>query len=40
VLFDWCEEMLRQHKEYIAENGDDMPYIKYWKWDNNLIKKL
>ena len=40
VLIDWCEEMLRQHKEYIALNGDDMPYIKNWKWDNNLIKKL
>ena len=40
VLFDWCNEMLRQHKKYIAENGDDMPYIKNWKWDNNLIKKI
>ena len=39
VLIDWCNEMLKQHREYIAEYGDDMPYIKNWKWDNNLIKK-
>ena len=40
VLIDWCNEMLKQHREYIALNGDDMPYIKNWKWDNNLIKKI
>ena len=39
VLIDWCNDMLKKHKEYIAEHGDDMPYIKNWKWDNNLIKK-
>ncbi len=31
-LIDWCDEMLRQHKEYISEYGEDMPYIKNWKW--------
>ena len=40
VLIDWCQEMLKQHSDYISQNGDDMPYIKNWKWDNNLIKKL
>ena len=32
TLIDWCLQMLVKHKEYIAENGEDMPYIKDWKW--------
>lgn len=32
VLIDWCQDMLKQHSNYIKENGEDMPYIKNWKW--------
>lgn len=31
-LIDWCDEMLKKHKEYISEYGEDMPYVKDWKW--------
>ena len=31
-LIDWCNQMLVKHKEYISEYGEDMPYIKDWKW--------
>ena len=31
-LIDWCRQMLVKHKEYIAEYGEDMPYVKDWKW--------
>ena len=33
VLIKWCEDMLKKHKEYISEYGEDMPYIKDWKWE-------
>ena len=33
ALIDWCLDMLEKHKEYIHEYGEDMPYIKNWKWD-------
>ena len=33
VLIDWCYDMLKQHKAYINEYGEDMPYIKNWKWN-------
>ncbi len=33
VLIEWCQEMLKQHKAYIQAYGEDMPYIKDWKWD-------
>ncbi len=33
VLVNWCEEMLKKHKEYIAYYGEDMPYIRDWKWE-------
>ena len=32
VLIKWCEDMLKQHKSYIRQNGEDMPYIKNWRW--------
>ena len=35
ALIDWCYDMLEKHKQYIREYGEDMPYIKNWKWDNN-----
>ena len=34
VLIDWCYDMLDKHKEYIAEYGEDMPYISNWKWNS------
>ena len=34
VLIDWCYDMLDKHKEYIAEYGEDMPYIRDWKWNS------
>ena len=33
VLIDWCNEMLEQHKKYIHEYGEDLPYVKEWKWE-------
>ena len=33
ALVDWCNEMLEQHKKYIHEYGEDLPYIKDWKWE-------
>lgn len=33
VLIDWCSDMLKKHKEYISEYGEDMPFIKNWKWE-------
>ena len=35
ALIDWCSEMLKKHKEYITEYGEDMPYIKDWKWEGS-----
>ena len=32
VLVNWCDEMLKKHKEYIGMYGEDMPFIKEWKW--------
>ena len=32
ALIDWCNDMLLRHKRYIQEFGEDMPYIKNWKW--------
>ena len=34
VLIDWCYDMLDKHKKYIAEYGEDMPYIRDWKWNS------
>lgn len=31
-LIEWCDNMLKEHKKYIAEHGEDMPYIRNWKW--------
>ena len=33
LLINWCEEMLKKHKDYIAYYGEDMPYIRDWKWE-------
>ena len=34
VLINWCLDMLKQHKAYIKQNGEDLPYIKNWRWQN------
>ena len=31
-LINWCDYMLDKHNKYIREHGEDMPYIKNWKW--------
>ena len=33
VLVNWCCEMLQKHKQYISEYGEDLPYIRDWKWE-------
>ena len=37
-LKDWCNQMLKEHSRYIVKHGEDMPYIKNWKWDNDINK--
>lgn len=38
-LNEWCKDKLIEHKEYIKEHGEDMPYIKNWKWNNKTKEK-
>ena len=33
-LVEWCKTKLVEHKEYIKENGIDMPEIVNWKWED------
>ena len=33
-LVEWCKSKLVEHKEYIKENGIDMPDIINWKWND------
>ena len=35
-LYDWCQEKLIEHKEYIKEFGDDLPEIKNWTWAESM----
>jgi xylulose-5-phosphate/fructose-6-phosphate phosphoketolase len=39
VLIDWCNDMLKKHKEYISEYGIDMPLVRNWKWDSSKFDK-
>ena len=32
VLIKWCDDMLAKNKSYISEYGEDMPFIRDWKW--------
>jgi xylulose-5-phosphate/fructose-6-phosphate phosphoketolase len=31
----WYSENIQRHRLYVAENGDDLPDIKDWRWPNN-----
>jgi len=31
----WYSEQIQRHRLYVAENGDDMPEIKNWRWPNS-----
>ncbi len=33
LLNQWCKDKLVEHKEYIKENGDDLPEVKNWVWE-------
>lgn len=33
-LSDWCELMLKKHERHIVKYGEDMPFIKDWKYKN------
>ena len=35
-LYDWCQEKLVEHKEYIKEFGDDLPEVKNWTWEDSM----
>jgi phosphoketolase len=28
----WYSEAIQRHKLYVAENGDDLPEIRDWRW--------
>ena len=28
----WYSEQIQRHKLYVAENGDDLPEVKQWRW--------
>jgi xylulose-5-phosphate/fructose-6-phosphate phosphoketolase len=28
----WYSENIQRHRLYVAENGDDLPEIKNWRW--------
>jgi xylulose-5-phosphate/fructose-6-phosphate phosphoketolase len=28
----WYSEEIQRHRLYVAENGDDLPEIKNWRW--------
>jgi xylulose-5-phosphate/fructose-6-phosphate phosphoketolase len=31
----WYSEQIQRHRLYVAENGDDLPEIKNWRWPRN-----
>jgi len=31
----WYSEAIQRHKLYVAENGDDLPEIRDWRWPKN-----
>ena len=28
----WYSEAIQRHKRFVAENGDDLPEIRDWRW--------
>jgi len=28
----WYSEQIQRHRLYVAENGDDLPDVKNWRW--------
>ena len=35
-LNQWCKDKLIEHKEYISQNGVDMPEIQNWTWSSSM----
>ncbi|MFP5207360.1 MAG: phosphoketolase [Acidobacteriota bacterium] len=31
----WYSEQIQRHRLYVAENGDDLPDVKNWRWKGN-----
>jgi xylulose-5-phosphate/fructose-6-phosphate phosphoketolase len=31
----WYSEQIQRHRLYVAENGDDLPDVKNWRWKNS-----
>ncbi len=34
-LYQFCQDKLVEHKEYISEYGEDLPEVKNWEWGKN-----
>ena len=34
-LYQYCQDQLVKHKEYIREYGEDIDEVKNWKWNND-----
>ncbi len=34
----WYSEQIQRHRLYVAENGDDLPDIKNWRWKEQTLK--
>ncbi len=33
----WYSEAIQRHRLYVAENGEDMPEIRNWRWPTALL---
>jgi len=31
----WYSENIQRHRLYVAENGEDLPEIRNWRWGGN-----
>jgi xylulose-5-phosphate/fructose-6-phosphate phosphoketolase len=31
----WYSENIQRHRLYVAENGEDLPEIRNWRWSGN-----
>jgi xylulose-5-phosphate/fructose-6-phosphate phosphoketolase len=34
----WYSEQIQRHRLYVAENGDDLPDVKNWRWKEQTLK--